>query len=127
MALVHKSGILSNIYFRFTKFEEIGDQTNGWVSLFDRIVILSSGSVTMSVDGTDTNYVAPEVLRFKANTSYILTSTSENTSIMNVYGIRNGNNAEDIIDPSTTQEEIDQLILDYPFSNRPLDPPPNPE
>ena len=115
------SKIISNIYIRQSVYKNIDDENEGWISSFDRMLLLTSGSLKIlsNNETVENNYEAPVVIKLDKSVSYRIISKKANTTTYHIHAIRNGETLQDIVDPDLPTEQLTQLAIDWPITNRP--------
>lgn len=119
MALTEdKIAIVSNVWVRQMHFKNKGDYNDGHVHAFDHITLLSKGSVTVTVDNIETDFVAPHMILIKKGAVHFLTAKEDDTVACCIHAIRTGEDVGDIIDPDMVPADATS-IHDIPGA-RPL-------
>jgi quercetin dioxygenase-like cupin family protein len=95
-----KMACVSNLWVRQMCFAKAGDSNEGHVHNYDHITLLASGSVAVDIDGVVTNFKAPQMIYITKGKSHYITALEDNTVACCIHALRNGEAAEDIIDPS---------------------------
>lgn len=118
--------IISNLYIRQSIFQNVGDENAGWVSSFDRMMLLTSGSVKIlsNNETIDRDFEAPMLINLAKNMTHRIIAKEANTVAYHIHAIRNGQTLEDIVDPDLPNEELTQLAIDWPITNSPGAPKP---
>jgi hypothetical protein len=91
-------GTVQNVFVRQMFFTNIDDQEIGHKHPYNHMTLLAKGSLTVSVNGQETTFVAPHMIYIEADTVHTLTAQSDNTVAYCVHALRE--ETGDIIDPS---------------------------
>jgi len=92
--------VISNVWIKLMTFRKKGDYIPGHEHIFDHGTLLSYGSVEVLIDEQSTIFTAPAVIFIEKYKIHKITALEENTVISCIHALRDGDNIEDIIDPS---------------------------
>jgi|APCry1669192806_1035432.scaffolds.fasta_scaffold02649_6 hypothetical protein len=105
-------GSVSNIYSRQTLFVNAGDSETQTYT-FDNLTLLATGQVSVTVNGTTTNFTAPHMIYIQANKTHQITALVDNTLAFSVHVLRDYTDA--VLDPSMIPQGISPLVLSQPI------------
>jgi len=89
---------VSNIYVRLIHFKNNGN-TESIKYPFDHIALLSDGKVKIVAEGISKEFCSPALIFVKKDLIHELIALEDNTVVLSIHGIRDGNRVEDVIDP----------------------------
>jgi hypothetical protein len=124
-----ESRYADNIYTRMSVFEKAGDETGSATYVYDRVILVTHGTVTVEYGDKTTTAHSPSIVITPSGVVQKITALEDDSIIFSIHAVRNGQNANDVVDPEITAEEARQLIMDnFPVSDRNPEPPiPSPE
>lgn len=109
-------GTVANVFVRQMHFAATGDTELGHKHPYAHLTLLAKGSMAVSIDGKDTNFVAPSMIYIEANTQHTLTATSDNAVAYCVHALRE--HTGDIINPDMVPEGAALFNLLNGLTNR---------
>jgi len=89
--------VSGNLYMRQMRFDQ-GDVEQGHSHTYDHLTLLSAGSMKVSVDGTETVFVAPTAIKILAHKTHQLEALEDNTLAYCVHALRDAV-TEDVLPP----------------------------
>lgn len=90
---------VSNVFTRMMHFLTAGDEEISMKQTRDHMLLLSSGSIQVTVDTAETKFDAPHMILISAGKNYKLTALKDDTVAVSIHVIRD-NTTGDIIDAS---------------------------
>jgi hypothetical protein len=107
-------GFFGNIWVRQNIIENAGDFHSGHKHYFDHVTLLTSGSVSVSVDGEEPKtFTAPTFIVIRKESKHIITALTDDVNYYCVFALRNidGEVIEDIFgeqhDPKSSKPTRD--------------------
>lgn len=116
-----KIGCCANVFSRMMVFRKEGDVEKGHTHSFDHVTLVASGSVRVTANGKETDFVAPQFIYIKKDVFHKLEALEDNTVCACIHALRDGDNVEDIIAPEFVPEGVDRSKY------KPIDISPPPE
>ena len=92
---------VSNIFFRRMHFKSAGQIELGHSHPFDHISLVSRGSVRVTVSGRSKVFYEPQAIFIAKGLQHEIEAMEDNSVVVCIHAIRNGENIEDIIDPDS--------------------------
>lgn len=92
---------VSNIYVRMMHFKHAGDVECGHSHPFDHVSMLSTGRIRITVGDHVKEFKAPQMMFIKKEMEHQLVALEDNTTVLCIHAIRDGNGVDDIIDPES--------------------------
>jgi len=99
-------------------FKSAGDIEYGHAHQFDHLTLLAHGSLKVTVDGVITNFKAPHMIYIRKDKNHELIALENNTVAYCIHALRDGNNVEDIMDPSMVPKGIVPSTSNYFIEDR---------
>lgn len=91
--------LVKNVFVKQMYFRNSGDVMEGHRHVHDHCTLLASGSVDVTVNGETTGFVAPKVIWIAKEQDHTIVATRAHTVAYCIHAIRDGEGADDIIDP----------------------------
>lgn len=92
-------------------FVKAGDRNEGHIHNHDHITLLAKGSVTVDVDGQQTDFIAPHMIYIAKGKRHFLIAKEDGTVAYCVHALRTGAREEDILDPAIVPLGVDPRTL----------------
>jgi quercetin dioxygenase-like cupin family protein len=92
--------LISNLWIKLMTFENAGDINDGHKHLFDHPTLLVKGRMEVDIEGEKTVFQAPHIIFITKETMHTLTALEAGTVAACIHAIRDGDEVEDIVDPS---------------------------
>lgn len=92
-------GLVSNVFIRQMIFENIGDTENGHSHPFDHVTLLTNGSLAVTIDGSTTEFTAPQMIFIEKTVEHTLVALENNTTAYCIHALRDINKSDDIVAP----------------------------
>lgn len=92
---------VSNIFVRMMHFKHEGDVECGHSHPFDHISMLSRGKIRITVGEHVKEFKAPQMIFIKKETEHQLVALEDDTTVLCIHAIRDGDAVGDIIDPES--------------------------
>lgn len=92
---------VSNIFVRMMHFKHAGDVECGHSHPFDHVSMLSSGKIRITVGDHVKEFTAPQMIFIKKEAEHQLVALEDNTTVLCIHAIRDGDAVGDIIDPES--------------------------
>lgn len=92
---------VSNLFFRSMHFKHAGDIEKGHAHVFDHVSLLTRGSARVTVNGLCRVFSAPHAIYIKKDWIHEIEALEDGTIMICVHALRDGERAEDIIDPDS--------------------------
>jgi quercetin dioxygenase-like cupin family protein len=108
-------GCVANLFSRQMHFRKSGDIEYGHKHAFDHLTLLAHGSLRVTVNGKTTDFKAPNMLFIKAEFEHELVALEDNTVAFCIHALRDGNEVDDILDPSSIPEGVNPLTIAKPL------------
>lgn len=112
---------VSNIYVRMMHFKYEGDVECGHSHPFDHISMLSKGKIRITVGEHTKEFKAPQMIFIKKDAEHQLVALEDDTTVLCIHAIRDGDAVGDIIDPESTIIPPGAEGIDYLVDNKLLD------
>lgn len=93
---------VSNIFVRMMHFKHEGDVECGHSHPFDHISMLSRGKIRITVGEHVKEFKAPQMIFIKKDMEHQLVALEDDTTVLCIHAIRDGDAVGDIIDPEST-------------------------
>lgn len=93
---------VSNVYVRMMHFKHAGDVEQGHEHPFDHVSMLARGKIKISVDGVTKEFEAPQMIFIGKEKTHELVALEDDTTVLCIHAIRDGDAVGDIIDPEST-------------------------
>jgi len=110
-----KIGCCANVFSRMMIFNKAGDIEIGHTHPFDHVTLVASGSVRVTANGKETDFVAPQFIFIKKDVFHKLEALEDNTVATCIHALRDGEKTEDIIAPEFIPNGV------QPEHTKPLD------
>lgn len=94
---IYTIGSAGNVYVRMMTFNEAETEEPPHKHIFDHIQILATGRVKITVNGKESEHVAPKMIYIKKNVAHSIVALEPGTTLMCVHGLREGYGGNDII------------------------------
>lgn len=107
-------GCVANLYSRMMHFEKTGDTEYGHTHPFDHLTLLANGKLQITVDNEITVFTAPHMIYIHKDKKHELIALEDNTVAYCIHALRNGNNVDDILDPSMIPAGVDPKSIAKP-------------
>ena len=104
-------GCVANLYSRQMYFKNKGDVEVGHTHQFDHLTLLANGSLKIVVDGVESVFAAPHMIYIHKDKVHELTALEDNTVAFCIHALRDGNQVDDILDPTMIPEGVNPLSL----------------
>jgi quercetin dioxygenase-like cupin family protein len=92
---------VSNLFMRSMHFKRAGDIEHGHAHVFDHVSLLTAGSAKVTVEGVSRVFLAPHAIFIKKDWMHEIEALEDNTIMICVHALRDGERVEDIIDPDS--------------------------
>jgi quercetin dioxygenase-like cupin family protein len=92
---------VSNLFMRSMHFKHAGDIEKGHAHIFDHVSLLTAGSAKITVEGVSRIFTAPHAIFIKKDWMHEIEAMEDNTILICVHALRDGERVEDIIDPDS--------------------------
>lgn len=102
---------VSNLWIRQMHFANVGDKNEGHTHTHDHTTLLVKGKVEVDVEGNKTTFTAPHMIYITKGKRHFLTALEEGTVAYCIHALRTGEREEDIIDPSTIPDGVDNPLM----------------
>ena len=112
----------SNLWIKLMTFENAGDINDGHKHLFDHPTLLVKGRMEVDIEGEKSIFEAPHIIFIAKETMHTLTALEAGTVAACIHAIRDGDEVEDIVDPSMIPKGVNPNYL--PAFVKPLAFPP---
>lgn len=107
-----KLGCVANLYSRQMHFKKAGDKEFGHAHCFDHLTLLASGSLKVIVEGVETDFIAPFMIYIAKDKLHELIALEDNTVAYCIHALRDGDDVNDIIDPTMIPDGIENPFKD---------------
>lgn len=92
---------VSNLFFRRMHFKNAGDIEHGHAHPFDHVSFVSRGTVRVTVEGKSKVFHEPQAIFIAKELKHEIEALEDNSVVLCIHAIRNGERVEDIIDPDS--------------------------
>jgi len=103
--------LISNLWIKLMTFEKAGDINPGHKHTFDHPTLLAKGRLQVDVDGVVSEFTAPHIIYIKKDKIHTLTALEDDTVAACIHALRDGDLAEDIVDPAMIPAGINPNYL----------------
>lgn len=93
-------GCVANIFSRMMHFKKAGDTEIGHTHQFDHLTLLAKGKLKVTVEGVPSEFTAPHMIWIHKDKVHELEALTDDTVAYCIHALRNGDDVNDIIDPS---------------------------
>lgn len=100
---------VANLFSRMMHFKKVGDIEHGHTHPFDHLTLLAHGSLKVTVDGISTVFKAPHMIYIHKDKNHELVALEDDTVAYCIHALRDGNEIDDILDPTTIPEGVNPL------------------
>ncbi len=97
---------VANLFTRQMVFNKAGDKEDGHKHCFDHTTLLTNGSLKVIVEGKESVFKAPFMIYIHKDKQHELIALEDNTIAYCIHALRDGENAEDIIDPKAVPDGV---------------------
>lgn len=97
---IPKIGVVSNIFVRQMRFANAGDVEQGHFHQYDHLSLLASGSVSIRIGESVSQFQAPHMVFIRADQEHEITALEDDTVMYCIHGLRGDDKTDDLIDPS---------------------------
>lgn len=108
--------IVDNVFVKMHHFLNAGDTMSGHAHVFDHITLLASGKVLMKHDSGEQEFDAPHLIVTPKSVKHQFLALSNNTVLCCIHAIRDGDEIDNVADPSITPEKTWELLTKYPVT-----------
>jgi len=108
-------GVADNLWSKQLHFLKAGDIEPPHRHCFSHFTLLAKGRVSVAVEGKTTEFVAPHMIFIAAEKEHELTALEDNTVAYCIHPLRDGDQVEDILDPSMIPAGVNPLTLAKPL------------
>jgi len=91
-------GCVANLWSKQMHFKKVGDTEFGHSHTFDHLTLLAAGALKVTVDGSSTEFKAPQMIYIKAGKEHELIALEDNTIAYCIHALRD--HEGDLLDPS---------------------------
>jgi hypothetical protein len=118
----HELGYFGNIWVRQNVLRKAGDASGAHYHLFDHISLLTSGAVSVELDGYPTKtFTAPTFIAIKKDHKHRLIALTDNVVYYCVFAMRDENGElSDIVAPENAPYFMKEIMVDDYWQRRPL-------
>jgi quercetin dioxygenase-like cupin family protein len=106
-----KIGCVANLWSRMMHFSKAGDTEIGHTHSFDHLTLLASGSLKITANNKETVFKAPNMIYIHKDVKHELVALEDNTVAYCIHALREGNEVDDILDPSMIPNGINSQTL----------------
>lgn len=92
---------VSNIFVRMMHFKHAGDVECGHSHPFDHVSMLARGKIKITVGEHEKEFMAPQMIFIKKDMEHQLVALEDDTTVLCIHAIRDGEAVGDIIDPES--------------------------
>lgn len=103
-------GYVANLYSRQMHFVHAGDTEIGHTHQFDHLTLLAKGRLKVTVEGTATEFAAPQMIYIHADKFHALEALVDDTVAYCIHALRSKETG-DILDPSMVPVGVNPLSL----------------
>lgn len=111
-----KIGCVANLYSRMMHFRKAGDIEIGHTHQFDHLTLLAKGKLKVTVEGQVTEFTAPHMIYIHKDKVHELEALVDETVAYCIHALRDGDEVEDIIDPSMVPAGVDVRTMAKPLT-----------
>ena len=101
---ITRIGCVANVYTRQMHFTNTGDTEPGHAHPFDHMTLLAHGSLRVTVNGSSTDYEAPEMIWIARDLIHELEALEPGTVAYCIHALRKGEGIDDIVDPDSVPD-----------------------
>ena len=107
-------GVADNLWSKQMHFLKAGDVEQGHKHCFSHFTLLATGKLRVTVDDVPTDFSAPHMIFIAAEKVHELTALEDNTVAYCIHPLRDGDQVEDILDPSMIPAGVNPLNVAKP-------------
>jgi quercetin dioxygenase-like cupin family protein len=108
-------GVADNLWSKQMHFLKAGDVEQGHKHCFSHFTLLAAGKLSIKVEGVASEFTAPHMIFIAAEKEHELTALEDNTVAYCIHPLRDGDQVEDILDPSMIPAGVNPLTLAKPL------------
>ena len=108
---IPRISLVANTWVKQMHFLKAGDVNDGHTHIFDHQTLLGKGKVKVTVNGKESEFIAPTIIFIRAGFEHKLEALEDDTICYCIHAIRDGERVEDIIDP----DSIPDAGMEYRF------------
>ena len=111
-----KIGCVANLYSRMMHFKKAGDIEQGHTHEFDHLTLLAAGSLKVTANGQVSIFKSPNMIYIHKDVKHELVALEDNTIAYCIHALRDGNEVDDILDPTMIPEGVSPLSMAKPVT-----------
>ena len=109
-------GVADNLWSKQMHFLKAGDVEQGHKHCFSHFTLLATGKLSIRVEDKTTKFTAPHMIFIAAEKEHELTALEDNTVAYCIHPLRDGDQVEDILDPSMIPAGVNPATLAKPLT-----------
>jgi dTDP-4-dehydrorhamnose 3,5-epimerase-like enzyme len=108
--------VVDNVFVKMMHLYFIGNKVQGHAHTFDHITLLAKGKVVMRVEGGEgVEHASPKLIVTPKGIVHEFEALTPDCLLCCVHAIRDGDTEADIAPPNITEEQAQQLMLQFPL------------
>lgn len=107
--------VVDNVFVKMIPLSGVGDLVQGHAHTFDHITLLSVGKVLMTHDNGRQEYTAPCLIVTPKGITHQFENLADKSLICCIHAIRDGDDVDDVADPSISQSDAINLMTQFPM------------
>jgi quercetin dioxygenase-like cupin family protein len=108
-------GVADNLWSKQMHFLKAGDVEQGHKHCFSHFTLLAAGKLSIKVEGVASEFTAPHMIFIAAEKVHELTALEDNTVAYCIHPLRDGDQVEDILDPSMIPAGVNPETIAKPL------------